>query len=331
MKKTAKTKDVGLLVLGMHRSGTSALTRMLNLLGAALPDDLLGGNASNPEGHWESQRVIDINDTLLTALGRRWDDIRELPTDWLQRPETDAAREQIRAFIDRQLAGRKLWVLKEPRLCRLAPVWLEVLDEAGVDTRVIVPVRQPAEVAYSLSRRDGIAAGRGHLLWAQHVLEAERASRGRLRALVQYDELLANWREQAAHLAGALELKWPNAVRKAGPAIDAFLKPSLRHADVREERDAAAKLSVPAPVAELYRALVADADSDTWTRVQRVAAKLAQAGAVYGPGIADLAQRAERSEHRAAAAQLADPESFARGVETLEQPARRNAADVRQA
>src|SRR5690242_20012263 len=105
--KKAKKKAIGVLVLGMHRSGTSALTRMLNLLGCALPDELLGANYSNPEGHWESQRAIAINDALLIALGRSWDDIRELPADWLRRPETEAARQQIRAFLDRDFSGKK--------------------------------------------------------------------------------------------------------------------------------------------------------------------------------------------------------------------------------
>jgi hypothetical protein len=55
-------------------------------MGCELPGDLLGSNESNPEGHWESLRGIEINDALLTALGSRWDDIGELPSDWLQRP-----------------------------------------------------------------------------------------------------------------------------------------------------------------------------------------------------------------------------------------------------
>ena len=72
MKKDRAMKNaVGILVLGMHRSGTSALTRMLNILGCALPDNLLGSNQSNPEGHWESLRAIEINDALLAALGRK--------------------------------------------------------------------------------------------------------------------------------------------------------------------------------------------------------------------------------------------------------------------
>jgi hypothetical protein len=187
-------RPVCILVLGMHRSGTSALARVLNLLGADLPSDLLGANHSNPEGHWESVRAIEINDALLHALGRRWDDIRELPAGWLERPETDSARQQVRAFVDRELRHAPLSVLKEPRLCHLAPLWLQVLDEAGIETRVVIPVRHPAEVAFSLARRDGIAIGRGLLMWVQHLLDAEAASRDRPRVLSHFDALLADWR-----------------------------------------------------------------------------------------------------------------------------------------
>ena len=255
-KRKTSSKPVGILVLGMHRSGTSALTRMLNLLGCALSEDLIIPDRGNPEGYWESLRANQINVALLAALGRGWDDIRELPADWMTRPETDQAREQIRAFLDVDVSRKKPWVLKEPRLCRLAPLWLEMMTEAGIDARVVIALRHPAEVAYSLARRDGIAPGRSHLLWLQHVLEAERASRGRPRALVHYRDLLTNWRAQAARIATTLGVRWPVTVNKAAAEIDAFLRPDLRHADATEERDGAARIEVPAPVLAVYRALL---------------------------------------------------------------------------
>ena len=103
----AKAAPVGVFVLGMHRSGTSLLARLLNLLGCKLPKDLLGANESNPSGHWESLKAIEINDALLRALGRRWDDVRELPAGWMQHEAAAQARLQIRAFLDRDSVSRR--------------------------------------------------------------------------------------------------------------------------------------------------------------------------------------------------------------------------------
>lgn len=291
-----------ILVLGMHRSGTSALTRVLNLLGCALPSDLLGANYSNPEGHWESLRAIEINDSLLNALGRRWDDIRELPVDWLGRPETDIARQQIRAFVDREFSPYMLSVLKEPRLCHLAPLWIEVLHEAGIQARIVIPVRHPAEVAYSLARRDGIAVGRTHLLWMQHLLQAEAASRGELRVLCHFHELLADWRTQAARIGSALNLKWPSDNEQSAALIDEFLRPNLRHADARSGEDIGSKMTLPSLVSRLYAELGSKDDERAWTAIARASVKVAEASALYSPGITEIAQRLERSEHEASAA-----------------------------
>lgn len=323
-------KVVGVLVLGMHRSGTSALTRVLNLLGCALPSDLLGGNESNPEGHWESLRAIEINDTLLQALGRRWDDIRELPADWMQRPEAEVARTQIRGFLDKEFGGQKLWVLKDPRLCRLAPLWLEVMDEMGMDARIVLPVRHPGEVAYSLARRDGFTTGRSVLLWLQHVTEAERASRGRPRVLVHHQDLMANWRGEADTIRRELGLTWPARGRN-NTQIDEFVRPQLAHSDAQAGDPAATRVPLPPQVMRLYGELLANDDDKAWTAIERAANTIGKAASIFLPGIEDLSLRIEQRERETAAAMVAlkagvgDPEMWRRNSAALETLVKENA------
>ena len=298
---TGKSRPIGIFVLGMHRSGTSVLTRALNLLGAALPADLLGSNSSNPTGHWESARAIAINDELLAALGRRWDDVRELPEDWLQRPETRAARQQIRALLDHDFSSERLWLIKEPRICRLAPLWLDVAEELGVDTRVIIPVRHPSEVIYSLSRRDGMGAGQAQLLWCQHLLEAERASRGRPRILLDFDRFVTDWRSEAARIESELGLSWPHNDKQIAKQIDAFISPSLRHADASNEEAGLVDRLVPAaPVGELYDELLHAEGKAAWTAIAKSAQTIARIGSLFTPAIDDLARVAEANDRRAA-------------------------------
>lgn len=97
--KHRSTKDTpdstALVVLGMHRSGTSALTRLLHTAGADAGGRLLGASAGNELGHWEDAFVVETNERLLAALGRRWDDVRPLPAGWLQDESAVAARRDI--------------------------------------------------------------------------------------------------------------------------------------------------------------------------------------------------------------------------------------------
>lgn len=283
-----------ILVLGMHRSGTSALTRVLNLLGCALPGDLLGANPSNPTGHWESRRALEINDALLHGLGREWNDLRAMPADWLGSDPAALARGRIAEFVRAEAGSAPLWALKDPRLCLLAPLWIEVLDELGIDVRVVVPIRDPAEVAASLSRRDGTPPAASHLLWLRHVVAAEAASRTRRRVLAGYDSLLADPSALADRIARVLDIAWPSATDAARAAIADFLKPDLRHA----VPDAADESPLPAWL-ERLRPTWSGADDDAaWNAIAGAAAELADGASLFEPAIADLSwcyAHAERS------------------------------------
>ena len=63
-----------LLVMGMHRSGTSALARVLSLRGAELPAHLMPPNHGNASGYWEPAPIVAINDEMLEYFGSAWDD-----------------------------------------------------------------------------------------------------------------------------------------------------------------------------------------------------------------------------------------------------------------
>ncbi|HEY2347292.1 MAG TPA: rhamnan synthesis F family protein [Xanthomonadaceae bacterium] len=291
-----------ILVLGMHRSGTSALTRVLNLLGCALPGDLLGANPSNPAGHWESRRALEINDALLHGLGREWDDLRAMPADWLCSDAATVARGRIVEFVRAEAASAPLWALKDPRLCLLAPLWIEVLDELGVDVRVVVPIRDPVEVAASLSRRDGTPPAASHLLWLRHVVAAEAASRNRRRVLAGYDGLLADPHGLADRIAHALGIAWPSATDAARAAIGEFLNPELRHA----APDAAEATHLPALLERLRPVWSGADDASAWNAIAGAAAELADGAGLFEPAIADLSwcyAHAERSVATLEAAQ----------------------------
>jgi hypothetical protein len=222
-------RPMALLVLGMHRSGTSALTRVFSLLGAGLPETLIGANSTNPTGHWESDAVRAFNDAALAAAGTEWFDWLPVNEGWARslayHGQVDRARDVLRA----EFGDAPLFALKDPRICRLAGFWLDVLDAEGIDPAIVMPLRNPLEVAESLSRRDGVDTQIALLVWLRHVLEAERATRGRARMVVSYEQVLDQWAGVADRAARELGVVWPRSALGISEEVEGFLSHDLRH------------------------------------------------------------------------------------------------------
>lgn len=243
-----------LLVLGMHRSGTSAMTRILNLLGADLPATLLGAKPGNPRGHWESAPLAAHHDRLLDQLGSRWDDWRKLdPSVLLPRMRDEAAR-AFAGLLRGEYGASPLFVLKDPRLCRLVPYMVELLASEGAATRHVLMLRNPLAVAASLQERDGITPAFSMLMWLRHMLDGEAATRRAPRAIVSYENLLLDWRA-ALHAIGArVGLKWPSPIEVTGAEVDAFLSTELQH-HAPSYRELDARSDVAPWIKEVYTAL----------------------------------------------------------------------------
>ena len=217
------------VLIGMHRSGTSALTRVLSLLGAGLPKTLIGAAPGNEAGHWESRAVCELNDRILRAAGSAWYDWRAIDPHFFASPQAAELRAEAKATLADEFGDSVLFVLKDPRICRLYPFWQEVLTDAGVEPLPVIPLRSPLEVAASLEARDGMLPALGMLVWLRHVLDAERFSRGGQRVVTGYDALLADWRPAADRIAGTFRLRWAAPAAEAGKAINGFLSTELRH------------------------------------------------------------------------------------------------------
>lgn len=224
-----RKQRVVVLVLGMHRSGTSALTRMLNLLGCDLPKTLLGSGRYNEAGHWESSIICALNDRILASAGSYWNDWREFDSDWLNTPQADNFREKAAAVLDEEYGDSRLFVFKDPRNCRLIGFWSAVFNEMEIAPVIVLPLRNPIEVAASLESRDGFDRALGHLLWLRHVLDAEYASRGMARIFASYDQLMTDWREIAKKTNKKLPFSIARPSRQVADEIDNFLSPDLRH------------------------------------------------------------------------------------------------------
>ena len=217
-----------LLVLGMHRSGTSATAGLLVKLGARMAQNPMPGRPPTMPGDTGNpNRWSHLHNRLLAEAGSAWDDWGRLDQDQLGA----TAVEELAAVFTAEFGDAPLAMLKDPRICRFVPLWLAVLDRLGVAPKVVVPLRHPLEVARSLARRDGMPEEEALLLWLRHCLEAEHATRGVPRSFLRYDDLVTDWRASADRLADELHLRWPVPLDAAAPAIDDFLSDGMRHHD----------------------------------------------------------------------------------------------------
>lgn len=217
-------------ILGMHRSGTSALTRMVNLLGISLGRNLLLGKTKiNAKGFWENKEVIEIHDQIFEQLDSAWFDFRKLPDDWWLRTDIEPFAQRIVDLLKRDFEDQPIIALKDPRLCRLLPFWLDLLKPQGIEPACILTIRNPAEVARSLATRDGFDRVASSYLWLTYVLESEYYSRNVHRTLVCFDDLLSDWSGTAAQIARDLEIQWPLKPEEVQEQIGQELLPELKH------------------------------------------------------------------------------------------------------
>ncbi len=214
---------VAIVIVGMHRSHTSALTRVLSLLGADLPQALMGAGRGNKTGHWEPQRLVKYHDHLLAELGSRWYDWRSLDLRLLPPEKREEIEHNISNLIIKEFGTSRLFLLKDPRICRFVPLYADALKRQAIEPRYAIPLRHPAAVTASLARRNGMTGQFASLLWLRHVLDAESATRGQPRIIFNSKRLLSDWRSLVRQVGTDLAITWPTKLDEAAAAIEGFL------------------------------------------------------------------------------------------------------------
>jgi hypothetical protein len=138
-------------------------------------------------------------------------------------------------LIEEHVDLGSLFAIKDPRLCRLADVWLAAMEEAKVEPSVVLMVRNPAEVIASLENRDLMAPGYGQLLWLRHALDAEFFSRGSNRIVCRYDQLMTNWFSVIDRVRTGLGITLPRNSTSVHLEIEQYLNGEHRHHEIPTE------------------------------------------------------------------------------------------------
>jgi len=282
------------LVLGMHRSGTSSLAGAMVRLGGAAPLTLMPPTEDNPKGYWESIAIMTLNDEILTAGGSHWEDWRPFDPTRIPAAIAFTLKERARSVLAEEFGEANLVVIKDPRMCRLMPFWSQVFQEADWSVRPVLQLRSPLEVAMSLNRRDGIPLGLGCLIWLRHVLDAEAETRGMRRAAVDWNDFLARPRRALERVGKQLDIVWPRWSDDALAEIDEFIS-----ADMRRQRASDSDLQTHPAVNDLIREanavireLVQNPASETVQRaLDHISQRLEDAAGVFGYAMVELEQR----------------------------------------
>lgn len=162
-----KTKKL-LVVLGMHRSGTSAVMSALASLGAALGDDLLPAGKDNPKGFFEDKAINDLNIEMLETIGQHWFSLSLVTDAHVEHLIAAGYLRRAKLLLLEKMQGHTIFGFKDPRVSKLFKFWLRVFSELDVETNYVLCLRHPLSVAKSLQQRNKTPLYKGYMLWLSY-------------------------------------------------------------------------------------------------------------------------------------------------------------------
>ncbi|MEB4212250.1 sulfotransferase family protein [Mycobacterium sp. 94-17] len=247
----------------MGRSGTSALTRVMSLCGAALPAGMVGASRHNPRGFWEPRNTLHLNATILRRHGSPGFDpsLRLLEEGAFSAGDRAGYIRKIRALLDR-LPHAPVVVIKDPQITVLSDMWFEAARLAGLDATAVIAVRHPHEVIASQAATGPTSPELTSALWLKYNLLAERQTRDLPRVFVEYTNLLEDWRREMSRISAALSIDLNNPDEGA---IAEFLTPDFRrqrHSGAVTDRFGTAWMST------VYEALGRAARDEPWDQAR---------------------------------------------------------------
>ncbi len=239
------------IIAGMHRSGTSALSRVMNLLGYDIPGELDMNTNHNATGHWEPADFVALNIQIIAELGSDWCDLR-LPESTRFDAIASDTHQRIAAYADISFGHNPLTVLKDPRVCYTLPLWIDEVRRRNHTCIVLLPYRHPVEVAKSLAARDEMPLNSGLALWLCCMLSAEYYSRAERRCAVGFGTFISDWRTAYVSVAALTGANIPGTNEPLGMQIDGFVNREQRHHTILELTDELRALSLIDLALEAY-------------------------------------------------------------------------------
>ena len=247
-------KDTTLIVvLGMHRGGTSAMTRGLRAVGATFGENLLDPHEHNPKGFWEDKDILDLDMEMLQVIEQDWDHIAPLEASHVELLRRQGYFLRAVELLRTKTKNIPVFAFKDPRVAKLMPFWQEVFSHCQFNTRYLLAVRHPLSVVNSLVKRNNFRVERSYFLWLSQMLGALANTNGEKRILVDYDRLLLDPAKELTRIARSFALVVDQAELENFAAN--FLDQGLRHTCFALE-DMELDTNCPRLVSDVYRQLL---------------------------------------------------------------------------
>jgi GT2 family glycosyltransferase len=249
------------ILLGMHRSGTSLLSNVLHILGVDMADTTDHVSPKNAGGFWERPELVAIHDEILAAIGRpiaQPSHVLPLPPAWWRNKDVQALKPKLVDYVRSQLAkSSNPWGFKDPRTCRLLPLWQEVFRELNLEPVYVNAVRNPAEASVSMSQKSParkMSVANGELMWLSYNYDIARYVLAKSPSiLIDYDEWFAAPTEMARRLAQQLGIGRDLSDEDLAECMNSLVRPDYRH-----QVDGKAGVASGLPIATmLYEAMTA--------------------------------------------------------------------------
>lgn len=223
-----KQKNV-FVILGMARSGTSAIARGLKAIGIDLGEHLKQENQWNPKGFWEDNEIMfNINNSILSALHYSWDSVRLVDSAQQLDTKINPIKELAGQLLAQRFSTTDYWAFKDPRTAKILAFWQSVFNAHHINDHYIIALRNPLSSAYSYQRLMGADLEHGLMLWVVQYLSAIEGTQAKQRLIVSYDLLMQNPRRQLDRIKQSFNLPLLTDPAEIDAYADGFLDKSLQ-------------------------------------------------------------------------------------------------------
>ena len=271
-----------IVVIGPGRSGTSVVTRGLQVLGVGLGKRLMPPKRGvNDKGFWEDRDIYALNRAIFKKIRHDWKLLRPVPTPALRQPNLESLKSRAKEILRSRLQSASTFGMKDPQITRLLPFWQEVFGSMGVQAGYVLACRNPMSVAQSMSRYTGLTLKRAYLIWFEFTLASLIHTKGLERVVVNYDSLMRDPLGQLERIGSALGLRIDAMGRELHEYQYGFLDPELRHTEY-QMADLRTNNAVPRHVAALYELILSLALDPAVVAGRDAAARIAELSQLSG-------------------------------------------------
>ncbi len=247
------------IVIGMHRSGTSAVTRALKVFDIPLGDNFISASEdANPKGYWEDKDINALNVEMMEAINIDWHTLTPIQAAAIDSLRSNGYFSRAESLIQSKFADKFALGMKDPRITKLFPFWQEVFDQGRFNQNYLLALRNPISVAKSLEKRDGFLLGKSIYLWIDHVINSLSCTQAQKRIVIDYDRLLIQPEKEIARVSKYFHLQINQ--KQLNDYVTEFLDNGLCHA-LSNQEELLIDDRIPALAAEIY-ALMLEAASD---------------------------------------------------------------------